>query len=382
MTGAAPPGVPPSVWLDGPVPARRAPLEGDTTAEVAIVGAGVAGLSVAYALAREGVGSIVLERGRIAGSASGRNAGFLLAGVAENFVAACRRYGAETASRVWRFTVTNRTMLEAIVRRHRIECDLAWNGSAQMAGDDAEWREIRESARELGGRGVRVGLEPERRTAIYDDDGEMHPVRFVRGLADAAETLAARIHEDTAVTEVHADRVVTAGGTVRAGAVVVCTNAYSAHLLPRIRVSPVRGQMLATAPTVTRHFARPVYAHRGYRYWRQTRDGRVLVGGWRNTAVRDEIGENARPTDALQRHLDGFLAEHRVDAPVSHRWAGIMGFSHDGLPYVGRRPDGTYVHAGFTGHGNAFAIAGGEVVASLIRAGRHPDADLFDPERS
>lgn len=295
-------------------------------------------------------------------------------------MAACRRYGPVIAGRAWRVTVTNRMLLAAIAQRHRIECDLAWHGSVQMAGDDAEWDDVRESARELGARGVRITLEPERHAAIYEDDGEMHPVRFVRGLADAAESLGARIHEVTPVTAVRADAVVTSRATVRAGAVVSCTNAYTAQLLDT-RIAPIRGQMLATAPVPARIFARPVYAHRGYRYWRQTRDGRVLVGGWRNTAVDAEVGEDARPTEGIQRHLDAFLAENGIHAPVTHRWAGIMGFSHDGLPYIGRRSDGVYVSAGFTGHGNAFAVAGGEIVASLIRSGRHPDADLFDPER-
>lgn len=359
----------------------RASLEGDASTEVAIVGGGIAGSSVAYALAREGVRSILLERDRIASAASGRNAGFILAGVAENFSAACRRYGPLVAQRVWRVTVTDRVLIGAIVRRHGIACDLAWNGSVQMAGDDAEWAEILESARELGAHGVRVALDPEHRAAIFEEDGDMHPVRFVRGLADAAETLGARIHEATTVTAVSGDRVETRAGTVRAGAVVVCTNAYSRHVLDDIRIAPVRGQMLATGPVAARVFARPVYAHRGYRYWRQTRDGRVIVGGWRNTAPDVEVGEDAMPTDGIQRQLDAFLAEHGVRARVSHRWAGIMGFSHDGLPYVGRRADGMYVSAGFSGHGNAFAVAAGEIVASLIRNGRHPDADLFDPGR-
>ena len=107
----------------------------------------------------------------------------------------------------------------------------------------------------------------------------------------------------------------------------------------------------------------------------------MLVGGWRDTAMEVEVGEDATPTDRVQRHLDAFLAEHGVRAPVTHRWAGIMGFSHDGLPYIGKRASGVYMLAGFTGHGNAFAIAGGEIVASLIRTGHHPDADLFDPDR-
>ncbi len=271
--------------------------------------------------------------------------------------------------------------LRAIVQRHHIQCDLAWSGSEQLAGDDAEWNEIREGAEALRAEGVRVDLDPARCAAVYADDGEMHPVRFVRGLADAAESLGARIHEGTTAAAVHPDRVVASGGTVRAGAVVLCTNAYTRHVAGDVRVIPIRGQMLATAPIAARVFPRPVYAHRGYRYWRQTRDGRVLVGGWRDTAVDAETGEEASTTEGIQRHLDAFLGEHGVRAPVTHRWGGIMGFSHDALPYIGSRADGMYLCAGFSGHGNAFAVAAGEIVASLIRSGGHPDADLFDPER-
>jgi glycine/D-amino acid oxidase-like deaminating enzyme len=358
------------------------PLEADAAADVAVVGAGIAGLSVAYALARAGASVIVLERDRMANAASGRNAGFILAGIAENFAAAIRRYGEVVARRVWQVTVTERVLLRAIAQRHHIECDLAWNGSEQHAGDEDEWRDIQDGARALAAQGVRVTLDPGRGAAIYHEDGEMDPVRFVRGLADAAETVGARIHEGTDVTSVGRDRVVTARGTVRTDAVVVCTNAYSEHVLPAARIAPVRGQVLATAPVAERIFPRPVYAHRGYRYWRQTRGGRVVVGGWRDTDVDAEIGEDATPTEPIQHHLDAFLAEHGVHAAVTHRWAGIMGFSHDALPYVGRRADGVYMSAGFTGHGNAFAVVAGEIVASLIRSATHPDADLFDPQRA
>lgn len=357
------------------------PLEGDASADVAVVGAGIAGCAVAYALAREGASVIVLERDAIAGAASGRNAGFLLAGVAENHVAACRRLGEGVARRVWRVTLTNRALLRAIAQRERIECDIAWNGSEQHAGDDEEWSEIREGAERLRALGGRATVDEASRRVVFEEDGEIHPVRFVRGLADAAERHGARFHEGTPVTALRSGALTTPAGTVTAGAVVSCANAYTEHLIPGSRIAPVRGQMLATAPLADRVFPRPVYAHRGFRYWRQTRDGRVLVGGWRDSALLAEVGEDATPTAAVQRHLDAFLAEHGVRAPVTHRWAGIMGFAHDGLPYVGRRASGVYMLAGFTGHGNAFAIAGSEIVASLIRRGSHPDADLFDPER-
>lgn len=367
-----------SVWLDD-VGRVYPPLDGDAVADVAIVGGGIAGIASAYFLARAGARVVVLEGRGIAAGASGRNAGFLLAGVAENFVAASRRYGDENAWRIWRLTKRTQALVRSLVAEHGIACELRWNGSDQIAGDDAEWSEIEESARRLAARAVPVTLDPARRAATYADDGDLHPVKWVRGLARAAADAGARIHEGTVVTGVANGEARTAGGVVAAGAVLLCTNAYTAHLAAT-RVRPVRGQMLATAPTDP-VFERPAYAHRGYRYWRQTADGRVVVGGWRDTAVEQEVGEDETPTGNVQRHLDDFLRANGVTAEVTHRWAGTMGFSHDALPYVGQTAPRLFVCGGFTGHGMAFGPASAEMVAALLRDGRHPDSDLFDPSR-
>jgi len=138
-----------SIWLDEVAADPHPSLTGDTTADVAIVGAGIAGVATAYHVARAGAAVVVLEARTVAEAASGRNAGFLLAGVAENFVTAARRYGEDRALRIWRFTRHNQELVRAIVERERIACDLAWNGSAQIAGDDDEWAEVRESAHRL-----------------------------------------------------------------------------------------------------------------------------------------------------------------------------------------------------------------------------------------
>jgi len=144
----------------------------------------------------------------------------------------------------------------------------------------------------------------------------------------------------------------------------------------------VRGQMLATAPVARPVFERPTYANRGYRYWRQRADGSLLVGGWRDTAVSEEVGEEERTTPGIQQQLERFLREHAVEAEVTHRWAGTMGFSHDALPYVGRLETGVLVNAGFTGHGMAFATATGELVADLVRGKKRNETDLLAPDRS
>src|SRR3954470_6756674 len=170
-----------SLWLEG-VQRSYPALDGDTSADVAIVGAGIAGIATAYFLARGGARPVVLEARGVAEAASGRNAGFLLAGVAENFVAASRRYGSANALRIWKLTERTQALVRSLVAEHSIDCELRWNGSDQIAGDDTEWTEVRASAGLLAAQGVKVTLDEATRSARYHDDGEIHPVRWVRGL--------------------------------------------------------------------------------------------------------------------------------------------------------------------------------------------------------
>src|SRR5207245_2221032 len=123
-----------SLWLDESPPEPRPALDHDASADAVVIGAGVAGVATAYWLARAGARPLVLEARTIAEAASGRNAGFLLAGVAENFLVASRRYGEPKALRIWRFTRRNQELVRELVARHRIDCDLRWHGSAQIAG--------------------------------------------------------------------------------------------------------------------------------------------------------------------------------------------------------------------------------------------------------
>jgi glycine/D-amino acid oxidase-like deaminating enzyme len=102
----------------------------------------------------------------------------------------------------------------------------------------------------------------------------------------------------------------------------------------------------------------PTYSHFGYRYWRQMVGGEVLVGGWRDTSMETEIGFEEQPTDRIQQHLEAHLERLSPGARVTHRWAGIMGFTESGLPLVGpvAGMPNVYVCAGYNGHGMGFAF--------------------------
>ena len=130
-------------------------------------------------------------------------------------------------------------------------------------------------------------------------------------------------------------RVQTEQGEVKAAMAILATNARAGELIPYFadKVDPVRGQMLTTAPCDPM-FTCPIYANHGYDYWRQDEHNRVVLGGWRNLDPEGEVGHDETVRDDIQAKMVEFLAEMGVTAPVTHRWAGIMGFSRDGRWWV------------------------------------------------
>jgi gamma-glutamylputrescine oxidase len=342
-------------------PAPREPQPLPQRAEVVVVGGGITGVSAMHWLARERVDAVLLERDHLAAGASGRNAGFLLMGVAANYALAVRSHGRDVAREIWHFTAENHALLAEILRER---AGHARRGSLTQAASREEADLLRESETMLDedglpGRWVAAGDGMPFGGLVNGADGELHPSAAVEAIGSAAP----RIIENTAVTRIEPGatsvRVHTQKTEIEAGAVILATNAYTADLTgAAVPIRPVRAQMLATAPVDLRVVQRPTYAHWGYRYWRQYDDGRVLVGGWRDTAVDAEVGTDATPSPDVQRHLDEHLATLDVVAPVTHRWAGIMGFSPDELPLVGEIPGmrNVFVCGGYTGHGMGFAV--------------------------
>lgn len=390
------------LWLDPPRPAA-APLAHDLHCDVVVIGAGLCGTSAALSLAEQGVDVVLLDAGRVAGQASGRNAGFILQGTAERYDRAVEMMGADRARRIHAWSLTNHDLIEAFVTRHGVDCDYRRGGSLQLAGSEREEAELVASAELLNADGFEAKLlTGDDMPAVYQDagfrvgvllprDGQVHPARLVLGAAAAAVGAGARLFEHSPVTALDAASpgdvcVTTAGGSVRADLAVVCVNARAGSLLPWYadKVDPVRGQMLATAPA-PRVFDWPIYADHGFDYWRQTDDGRVVLGGWRNLDPGAELGLEDRLHDGIQARMTAFLQRFAPlrGVPITHRWSGTMGFSRDGLPLVGPAPGtpGALAAVGFTGHGFGFAFLAGQALASLALEGRHDFATELSPRR-
>jgi glycine/D-amino acid oxidase-like deaminating enzyme len=310
---------------------------------------------------------MLVERAHMAAGASGRNAGFLLAGVADNYAKAVRTYGRTRAREIWQMTLDNHDlMIEAIsgqpVGYRRL-------GSATLAAGDEEAAELAESQQLLNEDGFSASWDGH--VLINPLDGEANPAAIVGALARQSPPGAIREGVNVTAIEtgsgsevlVHAD-----GAECRAGCVILATNAYTPQVLAEIAIQPRRAQMLASAPDAARLSTIPTYSNFGYRYWRQLPTGEVLVGGWRDTAYDIEVGYDERPTDAIQSHLDAQLKRMGAEAPVTHRWAGTMGFTETGLPLVGpvAGMPNVYTCAGFNGHGMGFAFVSAKTLVESL----------------
>ena len=387
------------------------PLQDAVETEVAIIGAGITSTATALWLARAGINVRVLEARSIAAGASGRNGGIIASGTTASYANVIQRYGREEARRLWTFTVRNHELLKGFIdelEQSGWSCSYRRNGSLKLALNETELEQVRQSASLLNKDGWEVQLVDRndlpmrvRNTfiggAYYPANAEFHPARFVTGLALLAQQAGAVFHSQSQVMGISANEdgilLQTPGGTVHAHTLVLAANAWLPGLGALVGANwlsscifPTRGQIIATEPVSEQLFPYPCSADEGYQYWRQLSDGRLVVGGWRNRSFDTESQTyDETPNEGVQQHLDAFVHE-TLNLPhikIAHRWAGIMGFTSDNLPLIGRLPGvpNCYIAGGYTGHGNAFAIHAAKLISELVQGKTNPDVELFDPAR-
>jgi gamma-glutamylputrescine oxidase len=324
----------------------------------------------------------VHEARTVAEGASGRNGGFALPGGAARYDVARETYGADRAAAYWRWTGA------ALDRIEELAGDaLQRPGSYRLASDEQERDEIRleyEALREdgLGAEwldDVPGGAAGRFHGAIsHSRDGSIQPARFVRRLAACAAAAGAEIRERDAVEDVEA---------LEADRVVVATDGYGHGLVVELSdlIWPTRGQVIVSEPLDRVLYDRPHYARRGFDYWQQLRDRRILLGGFRDVSILEELTDVEETTPAVQSSLESFLHELvGAEVRVTHRWAGIFGLTQDMLPLVGPVPgrDGrVWVAGGYSGHGNVLGFACGELVADALLGREAPQLELLDPAR-
>jgi glycine/D-amino acid oxidase-like deaminating enzyme len=213
---------------------------------------------------------------------------------------------------------------------------------------------------------------PEGEGLLFPADGVFHPVRRCQALARRLIASGARLFERSAALRIAPGLVETETGRVRAGSVIVAVDGGLETVFPELagRVRTARLQMLATAPAPDTSFPRPVYYRWGYEYWQQLEDGRIALGGFRDYGGENEWTTDPTPGGRVQRRLEGFLRTHlRVTAPITHRWAASVGYSHAALPLLVEVRRRVWATGGYSGTGNVIGALCGRAAAQIALTG-------------
>ena len=374
----------------------RAPLRGQTRADVAVLGAGYTGLTAALALAEKGYKVTVLEAERVGWGASGRNGGQAIVGYGCEQDTLEALVGDADARLLFDFSRDGMHMLKQRIAKHGIDCD--WrDGNASVPIQPRQERALRSDIERMAQRydyplewwdrpRLQQELASERYLgAVYDAaSGHLHPLAYAQGLAQAAEAAGVTIHEQSAVTRLERGTqpaLITRQGRVDADFVVLAGNAWLQDIAPELetRMMPVGTYIGATQPlgaerakALIRNDMAVADVNWALDYFRLSRDHRLLFGGQANYSALPPPGLRASMTRRMRR-----VFPQLADVEMEYVWGGYIDITRNRAPHWGRITPNVYFAQGFSGHGVASTGLAGEVIAAAI-AGQAQRLDVFE----
>ena len=372
---------------------------------VMVVGGGIAGASTAYHLARTGLRVTLAERNRLGEGMSSRAVGILTPPLRQPYQLIARDFGPEAAKNLWEFSFRSVEGLSDMLRARgdadSVELDLSGGHvlaephteqlvrgayeAMSAVGLPVRWLSAAEVRERAGGRGFCGGY-------VIDGGGSVDPLLAARAVARAAAAAGARLTEGLSVKEVHSCpggfSIITDGEEIRATSVVYGAHLEGTSFLGQLgdALASVRGQAFITAP-MPRQFEGAFSTDWKSNVWRQRRDGRIVVSGWRHDAWDRGYQQDAGIDRSLQTDLRSWFESffpQLAPLQVEDEWAGTYGWTPDFLPLVGPLPGrpGEWVTTGFGGGGFAFAFEAGRAVAHAIVGDEPvPGVELLNPSR-
>jgi glycine/D-amino acid oxidase-like deaminating enzyme/nitrite reductase/ring-hydroxylating ferredoxin subunit len=386
-----------SAWMDGVslIPGDG-PLPGDAQADVCIVGAGVAGLTTAYLLAREGHSVLVIDDGPPGMGETLRTTAHLTAAIDDRIHVIAERFGAKKARIAVQSQVAAIDRIERICQDERLDGIFRRvDGYLFLAEDDTldNLRREMEAAHDAGLADVRMEARAPLPfdtgpALVFPRQGEVDAGEYVAGLADAIRRMGGRIHGSTHATGLDEGEplaVRTPQGRIECEHAVVCTDSPVFGKVP-MHTKQEQYRTYVAAWEVPRGFVpRALYwdtRETGYHYVRfadraEPGNELLIVGG------EDHRTGDGDPQESLRRLEDWVRVRFGLGEPV-HRWSGQVVEPADHLPFQGRYPGkgrNVYVITGDSGQGFTNHTAGAILVTDLIEGRKNPWASLYRPNR-
>mgnify|MGYP003995923411 FL=1 len=361
-------------------------LEEAIEADVAIVGGGFSGVATAVELSERGYKVVLLESNRIGWGASGRNGGQIIGGYGQNPGAFRSTIGSEGVDIVEGMGVECVDIIKQRIEKYNINCDLKW-GYCEVGLKKRhlkayqQWAEADPAMHLLDRDKIKEYVNSELYLGGYyrEDWGHIQPLNLCIGEAKVAQSLGAKIFENSKVTNVtygESPVVTTEKGSVKAGHVILCGNAYMDKLVPYLdaRVLPATSCIIGTEPLsneqLQQTMARDVAvcdSRTALDYYRLSADKRLLFGGLSNYSGLEPA--NAK---AVMRAKMAKVFPSLKNIKIDYSWSGRMGISVRRMPQIGRIKNSNVLYAsGYSGHGVAPTHMTGRLLAEAVDGDTH-----------
>ena len=376
----------PSLWVRTTEPRSFGPLQGDVTVDVAVVGAGIAGLTTARLLARDGLSVAVVEAGPICSGVTAYTTAKVTALHTLKYATLRKSFGVERAAAYAAANVAAVAEVATLAAADGIDCDLEEAAAYTYTMSDSQVSDIEkevDAAQEAGLTATfttDTDLPYQVKAAIrVGEQAQFHPRKFCLGLADAIVAAGGAVHGSTRALSLEEGGVLlTDRGTITAENVIVATH------IPVFdsggyfgRMEPMRSYAVAARPRGERVRGMYISSDQPSRSIRSTPDGWLILGGEGHKVGHDD--------DTTQRYaaLEAWVAETFETEPVEHRWSAQDYQAADGIPYVGRLPgyERAYVATGFGKWGMSNGVASALILRDLVRNVPNPWAEAFDATR-